>query len=195
MPPLISGNRILRRRLPEQHTLQPQSKQQPKPKNPYKNTPYGEKLVAAAKMVPGMLTGDLQALFHQLVTTPEFTATLVAVAGVFAALQLTLAGPAIDALFVVVFGLKAGIELVKFFYQGFQAKDEAGIKAAAESFKKAVEDGEPTLISELAGGLKNLTGLLKKLQGCRNASPTAAATRQKTQSTYFFHRSGKLATA
>jgi hypothetical protein len=62
----------------------------------------------------------------------KFAAALAAGAGAFAALQFMLVGPAIDVAFMVAFGLKAGFEVDKFFYDAFQAKGEAGIKAAAE---------------------------------------------------------------
>jgi hypothetical protein len=146
--------------------------------NPYEKMPYGDKLSTAMQMVPGMLEGDAKALFHQLTTDPKFAAALAAGAGAFAALQFTPAGPAINAAFMVAFGFKSGFELGKFFYEAFQAKNEAGIKAAAESLKNAIIDGGPLLISGLAGGLKNLTGLLTKLQGGKNASQTAAALSQ-----------------
>jgi hypothetical protein len=95
----------------------------------------------------------------------KFAAALAEGAGAFTALQFTPAGSAIDAAFMVAFGLKAGFELGKFFYDAFQAKDEAGIKTAAESLKSAIEDGGPVLISGLAGGLKSATGLLTKIKG------------------------------
>jgi hypothetical protein len=143
-----------------------------------KKMPYGDKLSAAMKMVPGMLKGDVKKLFQQLTTDPKFAAALVAGGAAFAALQFTPVGPAIDAAFMVAFGLKAGFELGKFFYDAFQAKDEAGIKTAAESLKSAIEDGGPVMISGLAGGLKSATGLLTKLKGGKQAGQTAQALSQ-----------------
>jgi hypothetical protein len=137
---------------------------QNKPHNPYEKMPYGEKLSDAMNRVPGMLKGDAKALLQQLTSDPKFAAILAGGAGAFAALQFTPVGPAINLAFTVVFGLKAGVEIGKFFYEAFQAKDEAGIKAAAESLKTAIEDGGPLLISGLAGGFKTLNGLLTKLR-------------------------------
>jgi hypothetical protein len=108
----------------------------------------------------------------------KFAAALAEGAGAFTALQFTPAGSAIDAAFMVAFGLKAGFELGKFFYDAFQAKDEAGIKTAAESLKSAIEDGGPVMISGLAGGLKSATGLLTKLKGGKQAGQTAQALSQ-----------------
>jgi hypothetical protein len=133
--------------------------------NPYEKMSYGDKLVAAMKIVPDMLQGDAKELFYQLTTDPKFAAALAVGAGGFAALQFTPAGPAIDLAFTVAFGIKAGVEIAQFFHQAFQAKDEAGIKAAAESLKTAIEDGGPLLIAGLAGGLKTLSGLFTKLRG------------------------------
>ena len=143
-----------------------------------KKMPYPDKLSTAMKLVPGMLEGDAKKLFEQLTTDPKFVAALAAGGAAFGALQFTPAGPAIDAAFMVAFGLKAGFELGKFFYDAFQAKDEAGIKAAAESLKSAIEDGGPVLISGLAGGLKAATGLLTKLKGGKQAGQTAQALSQ-----------------
>jgi hypothetical protein len=126
--------------------------------------------MAAIKRVPGMLGEDLKelkALLERLTTDPEFAASLAIVVGAFAAVQGSPVGLAIDAAFMVVFGVKAGVELFQFFYQAYQAKDtgEAGVNAAAESFKNAVVDGGGALLSGLAGGFKTLSGLLKNLQG------------------------------
>jgi hypothetical protein len=131
--------------------------------NPYEKMDYGDKLLNAMQRVPAMLEGDAKALFQQLISDPKFAAVLATGAGAFAALQFTPAGPAVNLAFTIAFGLKAGVEIGKFFYQAFQAKDEAGINAAAESLKNAVIDGGPLLISGLAGGFKTLNGLLTKL--------------------------------
>jgi hypothetical protein len=133
--------------------------------NPYEKMSYGDKLTAAMQMVPGMLEGELKELFYQLINDPKFAAAVAAGAVTFAALQFTPAGPAINLGFTIAFGLKAGVEIGEFFYRAFQAKDEDGIKAAAESLKNAVVDGGPLLVSGLAGGFKTLNGLLMKLKG------------------------------
>jgi hypothetical protein len=179
LPTLKAGDKILKRLPPEHQKAQSQQKAQPKAENPYKDMPYGDRLMAALKRVPGMLGEDLKelkTLLERLTTDPEFAASLAIVVGAFAALQGSPVGLAIDAVFMVVFGVKAGVELFQFFYQAYQAKDtgEAGIKAAAESFKNAVVDGGGALLSGLAGGFKTLSGLLKNLQGEKNLGQMSA---------------------
>jgi hypothetical protein len=139
--------------------------------------PYGDKLSKALQMVPSLLEGDAKALFHQLTTDPKFVAALVGAGVVFAALQATPIGPALDAAFLVAFGLKAGIEIGQFFYEAYQAKDakDPRLKAAAEKLKSAIEDGGAAMISGLAGGFKTLGGLLNKLKGGNLAVRTVQA--------------------
>lgn len=137
--------------------------------------PYGDKLSEALQMVPGLLEGDVKALFQQLMSDPQFAATLVASGIAFAALQTTPAGPIIDTAFLVAFGLKSGIGIGQFFYEAYQAEDanDPRLKVAAEKLKTAIEDGGPVLLSGLAGGFKMLGGLLNKLKGGKQAEQTA----------------------
>jgi hypothetical protein len=138
--------------------------------------PYEEKLSRALQMVPGLLKGDVKALFQQLTSDPKFVAALVGAGVVFAGLQAVPGvGAALDVTFLVVFGLKAGIEIGQFFYEAYQAKDadDPRLKVAAEKLKSAIENGGAALLVGFAGGFKTLRGLLNQLNGGKQAEQTA----------------------
>ncbi|MEG3923635.1 hypothetical protein [Microcoleus sp. D3_18a_C4] len=127
------------------------------------NMTFIQKLKAAIQLVPGLLVGDAKAAFQQLVDDPQFLAALIAVGLAFAALQaIPGVGQAIDAMLILLCGFSAGYSLGSFFFKAWQAKDEQGLRAAANDFNNVLKEvGVLTVIWTL----KLAARLLRSLRG------------------------------
>jgi hypothetical protein len=123
---------------------------------------YGDKLIAAAKMVPDLLVGDAKAAFLRMISDPGFIVQLGALAGVFAALQaIPGIGQAVDAVLLAGLGFSGGWHLLHYLLNAYKAEDEAGLKAAAVELKELVE-----IIGVVAiiGALQTASRLLSQLK-------------------------------
>jgi hypothetical protein len=145
---------------------------QNKAENPYENMDYGDKLIAAAKMVPELLAGDAKAAYQQLISDPGFAGQLVAVAVGFAALQaLPGIGQAISAALIMSLGFAGGYYLGSFLLNAWQAKDEQGLKAAANDLNKLIQIIGLGALSKV---LSSAGKIFQSLRGGSTADETAA---------------------
>jgi hypothetical protein len=126
-----------------------------------KKKPYGDKLVDAAKMVPDLLVGDAKAAYQKMISDPGFAVQLGAVAAGFAAIQLTPAGPFVNGALIAVLGFSGGMSLANYLLKAHNAKDEAGLKAAAGELKNLVEIVGLAAISGALGSAGKVLGRMK----------------------------------
>jgi hypothetical protein len=141
--------------------------------NPYQDMPYGDRLIAAAKMVPELLAGDVKAAYVKMISDPGFVGQLLAVAAGFAALQaIPVLGQAVSAALIMSLGFAGGYHLGSFLFKSWNARDKKGFKDAAYHLNKLVQIvgvGALSKILSIAGKV------FQSLKGGAKADQAAAA--------------------